>query len=92
MLALSFREGEYAFVFSGGCPIGAIVLGDMKGRGRPLLLFSGAERQFQVLRPSVVRQRFGDAELERLEKLFLTQDQTNTVWNDSSPGCNDEAS
>jgi len=84
MLALSFRKGEYAFVYSGGCPIGAILLGEMKGKGRPLLLFSGAERQFQVLRPSVVKQRFGGAELERLENLFLTQDTTYSMRNHSS--------
>ena len=71
MLALRFSKNEYAFVYSDGRPIGAILIGDMKGRGQLSLLFVGQEAEFQVLRPRAVERRYGRDELERLQTQFL---------------------
>ena len=73
MLALRFSRDDYAFVYSAGRPIGAIVIGDMKGRGQLSLLFSGREHDFQVLRPRAVELRYGRAELDRLRAQFLPE-------------------
>ncbi len=70
MLALSFSQGDYAFVFSGGRPIGAILVGDCRGKGRFPLLFAGRELDFNVLRPSVVERCYGAEELEKLIEEF----------------------
>jgi hypothetical protein len=69
MLTLRFSADDYAFVYSAGRPIGAIVVSET--RGRLALLFSGARTDFEVLRPQAVERRFGRAELEKLEAEFL---------------------
>lgn len=71
MLALGFREGEYAFVYHKGQPIGAIFVGEARGSGRFALRFSGGKDEFEVLRPSLVERRFGPHELEKLTRSFL---------------------
>ncbi len=73
MLALRFAKDEYAFVYCDGRPIGAIVVGDMKGRGQLSLLFAGRESEFQILRPRAVELRFGREELDRLRTQFLAE-------------------
>jgi hypothetical protein len=71
MLALKFSQDEYAFVYTMGRPIGAILVGEKKGRGQLSLLFSGSRTDFEVLRPQTVELRFGRDELTRLESQFL---------------------
>ena len=73
MLALRFRDGDYAFVYCEGRAIGAILAGDASHGGirpRSKLLFSGEKLDFEVLRPSVVASRFGEEELKRLKGSF----------------------
>jgi hypothetical protein len=72
MLALRFGKDEFAFVYSAGRPIGAILVGDFKGKGRFSLLFSGEHADFEVLRPRAVEQRFGRDELDRLCAEFFS--------------------
>jgi hypothetical protein len=74
VLALSFRGGEYAFVYHEGRPIGAIIAGDLNSAGehpRRSIVFSGQRQDFEILRPNVVANRFGRQELERLIAVFL---------------------
>ena len=71
MLSLRFSKDDYAFVYSEGRPIGAILVGETKGRGQFSLLFSGREIEFQILRPRAVEHRFGRQELEKLQTQFL---------------------
>jgi hypothetical protein len=80
MLALTVSPGDYVFVYSQGRPLGAILVGDARGRGRSPLLFCGRERDFEILRPSVVAHRYGSAELERLIDDFSLQ----APWNGPS--------
>lgn len=77
MLALRFSAGDYAFVYSKGRPIGAIRVGNCRGKGRFPLLFCGRQLDFEILRPSVVEHRYGSEELERLIKDFSVQDPTS---------------
>lgn len=71
MLALRMRCGGYVFVYCRDVPIGAIRLGQAQSSGSWYSLgFSGDERDFQILRPSVVARRFGEAELSRLVGRF----------------------
>jgi hypothetical protein len=72
MLALTFTEGDFAFVYSAGRPIGAVVLAETKAAGRVKLRFAGDNFAFEVLRPSVVERRFGRAELLKLVEQFLS--------------------
>ncbi len=72
MLALSFSDGDFAFIYSAGRPIGVLLVGEIKGAGRLKLRFAGDALAFEVLRPSVVERRFGKAELVRLTKQFLS--------------------
>jgi hypothetical protein len=72
MLVLSFSDGDCAFIYSGGRPIGALLLGEIKGAGRVKLRFAGEEVAFEVLRPTVVERRFGKAELVKLTEQFLS--------------------
>jgi hypothetical protein len=74
MLSLRFSTDDYAFVYTNGRPIGAIVVGDIKGRGQFSLLFSGQEADFEILRPRAVERRFGREELEKLQSQFLRAD------------------
>jgi hypothetical protein len=71
MLALRFCTDDYAFVYTGGRPIGAILVGQTKGRSQFSLLFSGRETDFEILRPQAVERRFGRQELEKLRSRFL---------------------
>ena len=74
VLALCFKDRDFAFVYHDGEPIGAIFVGEISPRARSpkvSLLFSGRKSQFEVLRPSVVERRYGREELERLTELFL---------------------
>ena len=71
MLALRFSTDDYAFVYTAGRPIGAIVVGDTRGKSQLSLLFSGRQSDFEVLRPTAVERRFGRKELEKLEMQFL---------------------
>jgi hypothetical protein len=71
MLALTFSDGELAFVYSAGRPIGAVRIAEVRGAGRVKLHFAGDESAFEVLRPSVVERRFGRPELVRLIDQFL---------------------
>jgi hypothetical protein len=71
MLSLRFSTDDYAFVYTDGRPIGAIVVGQMKGRSQFSLLFSGCETDFEILRPQAVERRFGLQELEKLRSRFL---------------------
>ena len=76
MLALTFRQDEYAFIYHAGKPIGAIRVGKLQPGGlrtRLPLHFAGAKDEFEVLRPKVVAYRYGPQELERLEREFLAQ-------------------
>ena len=79
MLALRFSPGDYVFVYSKGRPLGAILVGDGRGKGRFPLLFCGRERDFEILRPSVVEHRYGSEELERLIEDFSLQDSKSAV-------------
>ena len=72
MLALCFSEGDCAFVYSAGRPIGALLVGEVRGGGRVKLCLSGDRRTFEVLRPRVVERRFGADELAKLTEQFLT--------------------
>jgi hypothetical protein len=72
MLALSFSDSDFAFIYSDGRPIGALLLGEIKGAGRVKLRFAGDTIAFEVLRPSVVERRFGKAELVKLTERFLS--------------------
>ncbi len=74
MLALGCSTRDYVFVYHRGCPIGAILVGKSKGKGRLTLLFCGRKADFEVLRPSVVEDRFGSEELQRLIEDFSLQD------------------
>jgi hypothetical protein len=74
MLSLRFAAEDYAFVYSAGRPIGAIVVGGF--RGQLSLLFSGSKNDFEILRPRTVELRFGREELEKLEAQFLTMEST----------------
>jgi hypothetical protein len=69
-LVLSFRPEDFAFVYSGGRPIGAVAVGPASP-ARTALLFSGDRRDFEILRPAVVQSRFGRKVLERLIEQFL---------------------
>ena len=71
MLSLRFSRDDYAFVYTEGRPIGAILVGETKGRGQFSLLFSGREIDFEILRPRTVERRYGRQELEKLCSLFL---------------------
>ena len=71
MLSLRFSRDDYAFVYSEGRPIGAILVGETKGRSQFSLLFSGREIDFEILRPRAVERRFGRQELDRLQSRFL---------------------
>jgi len=71
MLSLRFSTDDYAFVYTQGRPIGAILVGEIKGRNQLSLLFSGREMDFEILRPRVVERRFGREELEKLQSRFL---------------------
>jgi len=71
MLSLRFSADDYAFVYTDGRPIGAILVGEIKGRGQFSLLFSGQETDFEILRPQAVERRFGRRELEELRSRFL---------------------
>jgi len=71
MLALRFSIDDYAFVYTDGRPIGAILVGDIRGRGQLSLLFSGQARDFEILRPQAVERRYGPDELEKLRSRFL---------------------
>ena len=71
MLSLRFSRDDYAFVYTEGRPIGAILVGELKGRSQFSLLFSGREFDFEILRPRAVERRFGRQELEKLELQFL---------------------
>ena len=64
MLALTFRGGEFAFVYHEGRPIGVVRLPDESPR--TAVLFGGSKNGFEVLRPRLVAQRYGQQELERL--------------------------
>ena len=73
MLALNFKAEDYVFVYFRGQAIGAIRIGAMKpsrARSRVTLLFAGAERDFQIMRPNAVIGRYGHEELERLVRQF----------------------
>ena len=73
MLALNFKAEDYVFVYSRGQAVGAIRIGAMKpnrARSRVTLLFAGAERDFQIMRPNAVIGRYGREELERLVRQF----------------------
>ena len=71
MLSLRFSRDDYAFVYTAGRPIGAILVGESKGRSQFSLLFSGQEVDFEILRPKAIERRFGRRELEKLEAQFL---------------------
>jgi hypothetical protein len=71
MLALSFAQGDFAFIYSAGRPIGALVFAEATTAGRVKLRFAGDEVAFEVLRPSVVERRFGRAELVKLMQEFM---------------------
>jgi hypothetical protein len=71
MLSLRFSSDDYAFVYTDGRPIGAILAGETKGRSQFSLLFSGEETDFEILRPRAVERRFGREELERLQLRFI---------------------
>jgi len=71
MLSLRFSTDDYAFVYTEGRPIGAILVGETKGRSQFSLLFSGQETDFEILRPRTVERRFGREELEKLQSRFL---------------------
>ncbi len=89
MLSLRFSTDDYAFVYTRGRPIGAILVGKTKGRSQFSLLFSGREMDFEILRPQAVERRFGRQELERLRSRFLRfgpNDPANAVkglWEES---------
>ena len=78
MLALRFCTDDYAFVYTGGRPIGAILVGQTKGRSQFSLLFCGQETDFEILRPQAVERRFGRQELEKLRSRFLRFKPRNT--------------
>jgi len=74
MLALTFREGDYAFVYHNGTAIGAILFGDERPPGRHFRVpvrFSGLKDDFEILRPKVVEHRYGKQELDKLAEQFL---------------------
>ena len=74
MLALTFREGDFAFVFHDGTAIGAILVGDERRVGKRLRVpvrFSGRKDDFEILRPKLVERRFGKQELDKLIEQFL---------------------
>jgi hypothetical protein len=71
MLALRLRRDGFVFVYRHGVPIGAILVGQASpNRSSLLLLFSGDSQEFQILRPEVVAQLFGEQELQRLIERF----------------------
>lgn len=79
MLALSFRDGDYAFVYHAGIAIGAILFGDEKSgrrRVRMPVRFAGRKDTFEILRPQAVERRYGKQELEQLTEQFLHQPAT----------------
>jgi hypothetical protein len=78
MLSLRFSTDDYAFVYTEGRPIGAILVGETKGRGQFSLLFSGRETDFEILRPQAIERRFGRQELEKLRSRFLRFGPRNT--------------
>ncbi len=71
MLSLRFSRDDYAFIYTEGRPIGAILVGETRGRSQFSLLFSGPETEFEILRPQTVERRFGRQELEKLQSQFL---------------------
>lgn len=74
MLVLSFRSGEFAFVFHRGIPIGAIVVPKRTRGGEPIrfpIVFAGGADDFEVLRPIAVERRYGKQQLQRLTEQFL---------------------
>ena len=73
MLALNFKAEDYVFVYFRGQAVGAIRVGAVKparARSKVTLLFAGAERDFQIMRPNAVIGRHGPEELERLVDQF----------------------
>jgi hypothetical protein len=75
MLTLSFRDGDYAFVFYAGIAVGAMQYGDHKPGGKRSRLpvrFAGRKEEFEILRPSAVERRYGRQELEKLTDRFLS--------------------
>ena len=94
MLSLRFSTDDYAFVYTEGRPIGAILVGKTKGRSQFSLLFSGREMDFEILRPQAVERRFGRQELERLRSRFFVSarssplDAVKGLWEE----CRDNAS
>ena len=89
MLSLRFSTDDYAFVFSEGRPIGAILAGETKGRSQISLLFSGQEKDFEILRPRAVERRYGREELERLQSRFLRPQFNKNRRRSSRTGCAD---
>ena len=59
MLSLRFSRDDYAFVYTEGRPIGAILVGEIKGRGQFSLLLLRRQADFEILRPRAVERRFG---------------------------------
>ena len=80
MLSLRFSTDDYAFVYTEGRPIGAILVGQIKGHSQFSLLFSGQELDFEILRPQAIERRFGWEELEKLQLRFLRPDFTHPKW------------
>jgi hypothetical protein len=72
MLALTFSDGDLAFVFSEGHPIGAVRVGEFNGSNRVKVHFGGDARAFEVLRANVVERRFGKDALVKLINQFLS--------------------
>lgn len=73
MLALDFKPEDCVFVYFRDQPVGAIRIGAVRPRqasSRVKLLFAGAERDFQILRPNAVIGRYGLRELEKLIERF----------------------
>jgi hypothetical protein len=71
MLSLRFSTDDYAFVYTAGRPIGAILVGQTRGRSQLSLLFCGQAEEFEILRPQAVERRFGRQELDKLRAQFL---------------------
>lgn len=66
MLSIAVRD--YVFIYSHGRAIGAVIV---PGQGTVRLVFSGEEKEFQVLRAPVVERLFGKDELDRLVRQFV---------------------
>ena len=75
MLKLSFRSGEVAFVFHNGHPIGAVLVGEEQPNGRKpriAVVFGGDKLSFEIVRASVIEERYGREVLEGLVRQFLS--------------------